>query len=108
VKLHVSSCNICSINKKAFVKPKAALGKFHAGSKLEKVHIDVLGNFTPSLKKNEYILMIVDQFTKWVECYALPRVGAEDIAKVFVNEFVARFSFPLKVHTAQLGNAHNC
>lgn len=54
---YVRSCNVCNQNKKANVKPRAALTKFHAGFPMERIHLDILGN--------KYILMMIDQFTKW-------------------------------------------
>ena len=57
------------------MKPKAPLGQYHAGAPLERVHIDILGLFTPSRKGNQYVLVIVDQFTKWLEFFPLPRQG---------------------------------
>ena len=50
----------------------AALGKFHAGAPMEQVHIDIVGPFIPSEDGNVYILMIIDQFTKWIECFFMP------------------------------------
>ena len=63
VELFVKSCNICNRNKKANIKAKAGLGQYHAGIPMERVHIDILGPFTPSDKGNQYVLMLVDQFT---------------------------------------------
>jgi hypothetical protein len=45
--------------------------------------------------------MIVDQFTKWIECFPLPHQTAEEVAKVFVDGFISRFGCPLQVHTDQ-------
>ena len=36
-------------------------------------------------------LTIVDQFSKWMECYHLPEQGAELLAKKLVDEFLSRF-----------------
>ena len=38
---------------------------------MERVHMDILGPFTKSKKGNAYILMIIDQFTKWIEAIPL-------------------------------------
>lgn len=45
--------------------------------------------------------MIVDQFTKWLECYALPDQEAETVATSFVEGFVSRLGCPLQVHSDQ-------
>ena len=101
VEQFVKSCSACHQNKKATVKPKAPLGQYHAGGPLERVHIDILGPFTPSKKGNQYVLVIVDQFTKWLECFPLPRQGAEEVAKCIVDGFISRFGCSLEIHTDQ-------
>ena len=52
-------------------------------------------------KGNEYVLMMVDQFTKWIECIALPTQTAEETATAAVNEFFARFGYPFEIFTDQ-------
>lgn len=78
------------------------MGTYHAGAPLERVHIDILGPFhPPSAAGNSYVLMIVDQFTKWMECFPLPHQTAEAVARTFVDGFVSRWGCPLQVHTDQ-------
>ena len=101
IKTFVKSCRKCSINKKPHRKSKAKLGTFHAGVPMERVHLDILGPFPKSHSGNVYILMLVDQFTKWLECYPLPDQNAETIAKAMVEGFIARFGCPLQIHTDQ-------
>ena len=79
VELYVKSCSFCNKNKRASVKAKAALGQYHAGSPMERVHVDILGPFTPSSQDNQYVLMLVDQFIKWLECYPLPDQTAYEL-----------------------------
>jgi hypothetical protein len=48
VMVYVKGCHVCYIkiiNKGVTVKLKAALGQFHAGTRLERVHMDMLGPF---------------------------------------------------------------
>lgn len=45
---YVQSGSVCNKNKKSSVKPKAPLQRHHAGSPMERVHLDILGPFTPS------------------------------------------------------------
>ena len=42
---------------------------YHAGSPMERVHIDISGPFNMSSRGNKYILCMVDQFTKWLESF---------------------------------------
>ena len=49
--------------------------------------------------------MMVDQFTKWVECIPLPSQTAEITARAAVNEFFSRFGYPFQIFTDQ---GRNC
>ena len=101
---YVRTCPKCNKNKKPSIKPKAGLGCFRAGAPMERVHMDMLGPFPPSEQGNKYILVMVDQFTKWVEIHALPDVTAISTAKCAVDQFFSRFGAPLQIHTDQGGN----
>ncbi len=102
-KAYVRSCAVCSQNKKPNRRPKAALGAYLVGGRNERVHLDLLGPFPKSKSGNRYVLMIVDQFTKWFECVAIPDQSAEVMAKAFVDQYIARFGPPLEIHTDQGG-----
>ena len=68
---------------------------------MERVHLDILGPFTRSISGSVYILVMVDQFTKWVELAALPAQNAELTARAFLNHLIMLFGCPLEVHTDQ-------
>lgn len=75
--------------------------KYQAGVPMERVHFDFLGPLPESTAGNSNILVMVDQFTKWVECIALPSQTAEVTARAAVNEFFTRFGFPFNIFTDQ-------
>ena len=97
----VRTCAACSLNKKPRRRRKAAMQSYHAGAPMERVHIDILGPFTKSSRGNTVILMVIDQFTKWLECYPLPNQTASRVARAVVDEFISRFGCPLTIHTDQ-------
>ena len=68
---------------------------------MERVHIDILGPLTLSERKNKYVLMLVDQFSKWVEIHPLPDQTADQIAKTVVDQVFSRFGSPLQIHSDQ-------
>ena len=98
---YVRTCRACNLNKMPRKYKKAPMKKYHAGSPMERVHVDVLGPMNKTPQGNTLILMVVDQFTKWVECYPLPDQTAERVARVVVDEFISRFGCPLSLHTDQ-------
>lgn len=101
IRAYVESCTICLSNKKSNRAKRSSLEDYQAGIPLERVHIDILGPFVESHSGNRYVLMIVDQFTKWVCCLPIRDQSAETIAEVFYNNFITIFGCPLQIHTDQ-------
>ena len=97
----MATCAVCNKNKKASRSRRAALSSYHSGVPLERVHIDILGPFVPSRSNNTCILMIVDQFTKWVECFPLPDQTSEVVSRTLVDQFFSRFGIPVYLHADQ-------
>ena len=98
---HVKTCGRCSVSKKTHRKPKYNLQSFHAGIPMERVHLDILGPFQTSRAGNKYLLVMVDQFTKWIEIEPLPEQSSERIAKASVDRFFSHFGYPNTIHTDQ-------
>ena len=70
-----SNVQIAIRTKKGNRLPRSALEIYHAGYPMERVHLDILGQINPRSKSGSaYILVMVDQFTKWVEHLYQPRM----------------------------------
>ena len=102
---YMLTCNICNRYNKTNVNPKHALKAYHAGFPMERLHIDILGPFNESDDKNSYVLMMIDQFTKWVEMAAIAEQTALLTAKKVLVHFIATCVCPLEIHTDQ---GRNC
>ena len=74
---------------------------YQAGAPMERVHLDFLGPLQKTQQGNEYVLMMVDQFTNWVECIPLPLQTAEVTAHAAVMEFFSRFGCPFQINADQ-------
>ena len=98
---HVLSCRVCSLHKKGKSPPKSPFQSYQAGAPMERVHLDFLGPLPVTPRGNEYILVMVDQFTKWMEVVPLPSQTAEVTAKAAIDGFFARFGYPFEIFTDQ-------
>ena len=96
----VKACAKCQTAKKGR-RGKYKLRLFHAGAPLERVNIDFLGPLPITKSGNAYVLVIIDAFTKWVECFPLPDQTAETTAVAAVNVFFIRFGYPMKLLSDQ-------
>ena len=99
--LYVTACDICQSIKRPTKTPKACLGEMPVGGPLDRLLIDILGPLPLSKKGNRYIMVSIDQFTKWVEILALPDQKAHTCADALLNEVIARYGCPLTIHTDQ-------
>ena len=101
VSQYVAGCEICNKCKKSDKKGRCPMTEYQAGAPMERVHLDFLGPLPKSKQGNEYVLVIVDQFTKWVECIPLPTQTAEETARAAVDQFFTRFGFPFQIYSDQ-------
>jgi len=63
--------------------------------------MDILGLFPTPYKRNKYLLIVSNCFTKWVEAFPLKKFKASTTAKVLVNQVISRFGVSLELHTDQ-------
>ena len=82
----VKSCARCNLHEKANRKAKCPMARYHARVPMERVHLELLVLLPESASDNTNILVVMDQFTKWMECIALPSQTAEVTARAAVNE----------------------
>ena len=101
VRLYVATCRQCTVNKRSPRTMHAPLQNYQAGNPGDRVHLDILGPFCESQQGNKYVLMIIDQFTRWLEMVPLPVQDAESVAKAFFEYYIVRFGVPWCVHTDQ-------
>ena len=95
----ITKCHRCNQQKTGSRHNKHPLVQNHAGVPMEKVHMDFVGPLPKSNDGNEHILVMVDNFTKWIEAIPLPSQGAEEMARTAVNEFFSRFGMPTSILT---------
>ena len=69
--------------------------------------MDIMGPYPMTARRNRYILVISDIFSKWVEAYAIPDQTAETVAKVLMNEYMVRYGIPQRIHSDQGGSFQN-
>jgi len=101
VEAFILSCDVCGRNKKNKKYGKVPLTAYQAGAPMERVHIDFIGPLPKTARGCEHCLMMVDQFTKWVECIPLPSQKAEVTAKAAIDVFFSRFGYPFQLFSDQ-------
>ena len=59
-----------------------------------KVSIDISGTHPRSRTGSEYILTVMDHFTKWAEAFPIRDHNAHTVAKVLLDRLFSRFGMP--------------
>ena len=101
VKDWCQACDLCASRKRPTRTPRAPLRTYNVGALLARVVLNILGLLPDSDRGNKYILIIRDYSSKWTEPHAIPNQEATPVARVLVEEFVARFGIPRQIHSDQ-------
>ena len=94
------SCDACQRVKPGPGKGRYPLVQEQAGAALDRCAMDFSGPWPLTKAGNEYILVLQDYFTKWLELWALPDRKASTVAKCLV-EFMQRYGTIHKLHSDQ-------
>lgn len=60
-----------------------------------------MGPLPTTLKGNQYILVVTDLFSKWVEAFPLAKTDSTTLAAVLTDKIVCRFGVPEAIHSDQ-------
>jgi len=94
IKEYIGSCDVCQRVKYDNKKPCGLMGNANfAKSIFEKVYIDFLGPFPPSVCRNQYLLVVQDEVSKWVELIPMRTATAKRVVKCLQDIF-CHFGFP--------------
>ncbi|GBN91387.1 Gag-Pol polyprotein [Araneus ventricosus] len=63
-------------------------------------HIDIVGPLIPSEGQN-YILMIIDRFSRWPEAIPIPDMRAKTICRAIFDTWISRFACPSVITSNQ-------
>ena len=91
ISVHVATCRECSKSKRASRHPRAQLQCFQAGYPGDRVHLDMLGPFSTSENGNKYVLMIINQFTRWLEMVPLHFQGTNLVARALFENYIVHW-----------------
>ena len=99
VKAFIRKCPCCQ--KMSQLKTPILTQRFTTSTytPMERIYIDTIGPLPEDSKKNKYIIVIIDGFSRWVELYSTPDVTADFAAQNALFDWVGRFGAPAQIMT---------
>jgi len=103
VRSYIAACEKCAKRENPLVTKKALMQMVRSGYPMERIVTDIIGELPITENGNRYILVISDYFTKSTESFPMPNMEARTVAKIVVEEIVAKFEVPITIHLDQGG-----
>ncbi|VDI16569.1 Hypothetical predicted protein [Mytilus galloprovincialis] len=94
IQQYVQTCMQCQKAKPDAHKRPTPLQPLPVLDVFRRVHMDILGPFRKSSGDYTHVLLIVDSFTKFMEILPMKHTGAKDVADLFYNQWICRYSAP--------------
>ena len=99
-------CLYCQISNRLRKPIKAHRFTCASYNPFEVLRLDHIGPLTKDAHGNEYILVIIDAFSRWVELFSTKSTTAVETASVILNH-IGQFGSPEVIHTDQGPAFHN-
>ena len=100
----VKQCDECQKRNQPHPAHPAPLETIQATYPFEKISWDIMGPLPLTSRENQYMLVVTDLFTKWVEVFPLADITATTLATILMNNIVSRYGVPAYLHSDQGAN----
>ena len=90
---YVTTCDLCQRMKTDRKRQPPPLTPMPVEDVFSRWHMDILGPL-PKVNGFQYILLVVDSFSRWCESFPLETQDAKQVATVLYNEIITRYGAP--------------
>ena len=91
---YVQSCQLCQQYKYSNQAMASSLQMHIVRQPWHTIGVDIMGPYPPTQRQKQYVLVVVDYFTRWVEIFSLRSTTSSDIARILIDEIVCRWGCP--------------
>jgi len=96
---YVKSCSVCQHNKNPNSKPNGDLQSVKSNGPWDMLAMDFMGPLPTTKNGNTQLLVVVDHYSKWVECFPLRDGRAFKICRILENEIFLTWGTPKSILT---------
>ena len=100
----VKQCDECQKRSQPHPAHPAPLETIQATYPFEKISWDIMDPLPLTSRGNQYMLVVTDLFTKWVEAFPLADTTATTLATILMNDTVCCYGVPAYLHSDQGAN----
>src|ERR1700722_17318204 len=95
IETYIKSCKQCQFRGKPTGKHE--LHSIRVKEPFYQIGIDIVGPLPITEKKNKYIVVAIDYFTKWPEAKAIPEASAKEVSTFIFDDIICRHGCPQKM-----------
>ena len=99
IEKYVKSCDECKKYKPTNFRPIGLMQTVSSNKRFEIIAIDLFGPLPKTNDGYQWVLIVEDVCSRWIELFALREATAENCALTFLNEIVLRFGVPRRIHS---------
>jgi len=97
----VTACHTCQkVKGQVISSNRFPLGSLMTKQPWDTISMDYIGPISPDKYGNKYILVVIDNFTRFVELFVTPNAGSDEAAKAILSIY-GRYGLPRVIHTDQ-------
>ena len=101
VREHIRECLTCARNKQRGTAKNHPVIQMKSGHKFELVGMDLVGPLPMTDRRNRYMLVITDYWTRWCEAIPIPNKESATVASAFMRVWVTRYGCPMTILSDQ-------
>ena len=99
LKTFLKQCSNCARYHRGTLRRQAEMQIPLSGEPWEKISVDITGPHPKSARGNQFILTIVDHFSKWAEAIPIRNHTAPTVARALVVRVFSRYGMPVQLLT---------
>jgi len=97
VETELKRCQQCAQYHRGRGPKQTPLTPFCSGYPWEMISFDITGPHTKSARGNQYMITVIDVFSKWAEAFPVKNHTAPTVAKVLVDQVFSRWGTPARI-----------